>query len=121
MNTNQSESELEKNIAPFIWVKHSGIYSVCLSDVCDYKQEIFDSRANDGFIGNGYDWRSLAIIFLKEKMSEIEGKISFDCESGMFSADSMDKEVLKQFIVNFKNACENPTLIMDLFSRAELD
>lgn len=48
MNTNQSESELEKNIAPFIWVKHSGIYSVCLSDVCDYKQEIFDSRANDG-------------------------------------------------------------------------
>jgi hypothetical protein len=32
-----------------------------------------------------------------------------------------NKEALKTFIIAFKNACENETLIQDLFSRAELD
>jgi hypothetical protein len=39
----------------------------------------------------------------------------------MFCAYSSDSEKLKDFILNFKKACEDETLIKDLFSRAELD
>lgn len=39
----------------------------------------------------------------------------------MFCAYSSDSEALKEFIVSFKEACENEKLILDLFSRAELD
>jgi hypothetical protein len=39
----------------------------------------------------------------------------------MFCAYSSNSEALKQFILGFKEACENESLIQDLFSRAELD
>ncbi len=39
----------------------------------------------------------------------------------MFCAYSEDKEALKEFILQFKKVCENEVLIMDLFSRTELD
>ncbi len=39
----------------------------------------------------------------------------------MFTAYSSDQEVLKAFILAFKQACEDDQLILDLFSRAELD
>lgn len=121
MTTAEFEHDFEKNIAPFFWVEHDDSYSVCLSDVGNYQQEIFDSRADEGFEGGGYDWQSLAIVFLTEKMPQLEDVINFDSESSLFCAYSSDKEALQQFIIGFKNACEDKTLIMDLFSRAELD
>ena len=39
----------------------------------------------------------------------------------MFCAYSNDKEALVAFIRRFKAACEDKLLILDLFSRAELD
>ena len=39
----------------------------------------------------------------------------------MFCAYSENKNALKDFILRFKDACENEKLILDLFSRAELD
>jgi hypothetical protein len=54
-------------------------------------------------------------------MPELEGTVDFDPEASMFVAYSKDREALKKFILAFKEACENDTLIQDLFSRAELD
>ena len=48
--------------------------------------------ADEGFEGGGYDWNSLALVFLLEKNAR-----------------------------GFRAACEGRELITDLFSRAELD
>ena len=112
--------QFKNNIAPFIWVEQSSGASVCLN-VGEYLKEIFDTRAEEGFVGNGYDWGSLAQIFLDEKCSDLKEKINFDPEADMFCAYSKDKDALAEFILRFKNACEDNVLILDLFSRAELD
>ena len=112
--------ELKEKITPFFWVEHENSASVCLN-VGEYKAEIFQTREDEGFEGNGYDWASLAQVFLDELKPELTEIVKFDPEASMFCAYSDNKEALKDFVINFKNACENDTLIQDLFSRAELD
>jgi hypothetical protein len=114
--------DFTKAIAPFFWVDHeeSKSFSVCLNPG-DYKPEIFHSRADEGFEGGGYDWASLATVFLSEKMPELEDTVDVDPEASMFVAYSKDSEALKKFILAFKEAYEDEALIQDLFSRAELD
>ena len=110
----------EKEISPFFWVENEESASVCLN-AGKYLQEVFDTRAEEGFEGNGYDWGSLAQVFLDEKCPDMQEKIDFDPEAGMFCAYAEDKEALANFILQFKKACEDKPLILDLFSRAELD
>ena len=112
--------QFEKEITPFFWVEHEESASVCLN-VGEYLQEIFDARADEGFEGNGYDWGSLAQVFFDEQCSDLREKIDFDPEGSMFCAYSKDKNALADFILRFKKACEDKPLILDLFSRAELD
>jgi hypothetical protein len=109
----------EEKIKPFFWVEHESSVSVCLN-VGDYKTEIFQTRENEGFEGNGYDWTSLARVFLEELKPDLIGNIKFDPEADIFCAYSSDQEALKSFITSFKEVCENDTLTQDLFSRAEL-
>ncbi|KQY79639.1 hypothetical protein ASD24_20115 [Paenibacillus sp. Root52] len=114
-------STLEKELAPFIFIDaQTGSYSVILN-VGTYKQEVFESRADEGFEGNGYDWASLAAVFLEEKMPELVAVIHFDPEADMFCVYSDNKDALITFTRGFKQACEQHDLIHDLFSRAELD
>lgn len=115
-----SPQQLKETIKPFFWVEHESSVSVCLN-AGEYKDEIFETRAEEGFEGNGYDWASLADVFLNEHKPELADLIHFDPEAGMFSAYSADAAALEAFIVSFKAACENDALIQDLFSRAELD
>ena len=112
--------ELKEKITPFSWVEHGNSVSVCLN-VGEYKAEIFQTREDEGFEGNGYDWASLAQVFLDELKPELTEIVKFDPEASMFCAYSDNNEALKDFVIEFKNACENATLIQDLFSRAELD
>jgi hypothetical protein len=113
-------NDFEEKIKPFFWIQHENSVSVCLN-VGEYKTEIFQSREDEGFEGNGYDWASLAQVFLNELKPELIDIVRFDPEADMFCAYSGNREALKAFILSFKNACENRTLIQDLFSRAELD
>ena len=112
--------DFKEQIKPFFWVEHNSGASVCL-DVGGYKNEIFDTRANEGFEGNGYDWGSLAAVFIEEKQPELEEAVKLDPEAGMFCAYSSNREALTKFILGFKEMCENDDLMKDLFSRAELD
>ncbi len=112
--------KLKEAITPFFWVQHDNHASVCL-DIGTYKPHIFDTRADEGFEGNGYDWASLAQVFLQEKKPALQEKINFDPEGSMFCVYSSDLEALEEFILSFIKACEDDSLIQDLFSRAELD
>ena len=109
----------EKEIMPFFWTEHGETASVCLN-VGEYCKDVFATRSSEGFLGNGYDWESLAMVLLNEKMPELIEEIEFDSEAGMFCAYSSNKNVLKKFALEFNKLCENKKLIKDLFSRAEL-
>lgn len=111
---------LKEQIRPFFWVEHANSFSVCLN-AGEYRSEVFETRENEGFEGNGYDWASLASVFIAERMPELEEVVKFDPEAGMFCAYSSDADALKRFILSFKTACEDEILIRDMFSRAELD
>lgn len=113
--------DFDLQIQPFFWVEHeSGTASLCLYRG-RYKQALFDSRAGEGFCGSGYDWTSLAQVFLDERMPILKDTVHFDPEAGMFCAYSSSSEALRRFALAFKDTCEDDVLITDLFSRAELD
>ena len=117
------QQSFETEIKPFFWSEHADSVSLCLFDVDCYKTDVFATRADDGFEGNGYDWGSLAQVFIHEKHPEWQDIIKFDPEGSMFCVytEMQNKEVLKAFALAFKQACENDKVILDLFSRAELD
>ena len=92
-----------------------------MSDVGGYKQHIFDERADDGFEGGGYDWQSLAVVFLSERLPRLKDKIEMDSEGSMFCVYSQDRKALEDFAIAFHMVCENEAEMRDLFSRAELD
>ena len=111
------------DIAPFSWIDGENSVSVIMTEVGSFQQDIFDSRAEEGFEGGGYDWQSLAVVFLAEKMSHLAEKINFDSESSMFCAYTRkeDAPALQEFVIAFKKALDDKPLILDIFSRAELD
>ncbi|WP_340026423.1 Imm51 family immunity protein [Paenibacillus sp. FSL K6-1096] len=109
------------DVKPFIIVdQDNGGKSVILT-AGSYKTEVFAEREDEGFEGGGYDWASLAAVFLEERMPELAQLIRFDPEADMFCAYSSDGDALVKFATAFKRACEDDELIRDLFSRAELD
>ena len=87
----------------------------------EYRQEVFDTREEEGFEGNGYDWVSLALVFLEEKIPELSEAINFDPEGSMFCAYSSNVDALSRFAQGFKEFCDDIEAMKDLFSRAELD
>ncbi len=120
-DTTATESILEERLKPFMLVDHQGKSWSVILNAGIYKAELFALREDEGFEGNGYDWASLASVFLEEQMPELAGIVRFDPEADMFCAYSGNKEALEAFAAGFKTACDNDALIQDLFSRAELD
>ena len=121
-----SYEDLNKQLEPFkLMVFDEGTEDVWATLVLwlneDYKQNVFDTRQDDGFLGNGYDWNSLATVYLEEKMPELVDALSFDSEEGLFSIGSEDVEAVKKFAIRFKALCDDESEMMDLLSRARLD
>ncbi|MNO20809.1 SMI1 / KNR4 family protein [compost metagenome] len=109
------------SVAPFILVEQeNGGMSVILN-VGTYLADLFGTRADEGFEGNGYDWASLAAVYLEEHMPELADTVHFDPEADMFCAYSGNRESILSFAAGFKKACGDEALIRDLFSRAGLD
>ena len=121
-----SYEEFNKQLEPFkLMVFDEGTEDVWATLVLwlneDYKQNMFDTRQEEGFIGNGYDWNALATVFLEEEMPELMEVLSFDSEAGMFAIGSEEVEAVKKFAIGFKALCDDESAMTDLFSRATLD
>ena len=121
-----SYEDLNKQLEPFkLMVFDEGTEDVWATLVLwlneEYKQNVFDTRQEEGFLGNGYDWNSLATVFLEEKMPELVDALSFDSEARLFSIGSEDVEAVKKFAVGFKAMCDDESEMTDLLSRAILD
>lgn len=115
-----TEASFKDSIKPFSWIEHEDSYSVCLSNL-NFKSEIIQSRADEGFEGNGYDWASLASAYIDKKLPELAELIQFNSEADMFCAYSEDAVALKQFILSFKPALDNTKLMIEIFSDADMD
>ena len=121
-----SHEEFNKQLEPFkLMVFDEGTEDVWATLVLwlneDYKQNVFDTREEEGFVGNGYHWNALATVFLEEKMPELMEILSFDSEAGMFAIGSEDVEAVKQFALGFKALCDDESEMTNLFRRATLD
>lgn len=112
----KATEEFKKEIAPFFWSEYGGTFSVCLN-AGDYLQEVFEIR---GTLGSGYDWESLARVFLEDKCPDLAGKIRFDSEAGMFCACSENAATLQEFVRKFKKTCEDTSSVLNLLRFAEL-
>lgn len=115
-----SSREFTETIRPFFWSEQAHSASFCL-EAGSFRNEIFASRAAEGFEGSGYDWASLAEVFLTEMQPHLAGIVKFDPEGSMFCAYSADKEALQQFALAFRAAVADERRATDLLSRAELD
>ena len=108
---------LNDEIAPFFWVDQERGASVGLT-AGEYLQDVFESRAAEGFTGSGYDWNSLAKAYLADEPA-LRAKLQFDSQEDLFSVYCRDSEVLETFIYGFKAACEDRERIMKLFAAAK--
>lgn len=109
-----------KKLAPFILSEGASGMSLLL-DAGSYKNEVFKELSKEGSIGNGYEWASLAKIFLSEKLPNLIAEIQFDPEADMFCAYSPNKQALEEFAVAFHAMCEDEGKMRGFFSRAEID
>lgn len=115
-----TSEKFQRKIEPFKWTSGEDQYTLYLEAGSGYLTELFATRADDGFVGNGYDWEALAEIFLAEIYEGEDDSFEFDSEADTFVVYSEDGASLADFALAFKEACEDKNLIADLFSRAEL-
>lgn len=104
-------------IPPFRFVS-GPVVSVVYLESGPYLQEVFGTRADQGFAGTGFDWASLARVFLDERRPSLKPKIHLEPEPELFAAWADKESDLQDFALSFHAACEDRSLILDLFSRA---
>jgi len=107
--------------APFILMDTGKHRSLLLTDnhMAD-KAHIFEERRDEGWIGSGYDWNSIAQVVVAEQLSELRGELTFDPEGGMFSAGG-SRSALERLGSAMSKVFHCDDAIRDLLSRAELD
>ncbi|MBR1528876.1 MAG: hypothetical protein IJ642_06210 [Oscillospiraceae bacterium] len=115
-----TSEKFQRKIEPFRFSSDEEQASLSLEAGVGYLADLFATRADSGFVGNGYDWEALAEIFLAEIYEGEDDSFEFDSEADLFVVYSEDAESLADFALAFKEACEDSDLIADLFSRAEL-
>lgn len=112
---------IRDKIKPFVIVDFDEGASLQLYSVEDYKQELFDSRKDEGFTGNGYDWTRLAELYIAEKCPHIAEEIQFDPDYGMFTVYADSAALLEQFAADFKAALDDDDFIYPFFLRLGTD
>jgi len=64
--------------APFILSGKDGKYWLLLSgNHMVEKSSIFEAHG-EGWLGNGYDWNSIAQVVMAERLPELDGELDFD-------------------------------------------
>ena len=115
-----TSENFKRKIEPFKFTSDDEQYTFSLDIDDGYLADLFKTREEDGFVGNGYDWEALAEIFLAEVYEGDDDSFEFDSEAGAFIVYSEDGNSLADFALAFKETCEESERIADLFSRAEL-
>lgn len=109
------------DISPFTILDLDGAYSLILAEGSGYLEDVFEKRAGEGLLPNGYGWEALAMAFIAACCPEYEEALNFDSEAGMFCAYCDDREALEVFAGKFKAACEDRDRITEILMNADPD
>ena len=105
--------------APFLLVDMGERSELLLTDwEMLAKTRIFEER--EGWLGNGYDWTSIAEVLVAERLPHLKNSLSFDPEAGTFVAAGplpAVKSLAEQMVLVFHDDAQ----LRDLLSRAVLD
>ena len=106
--------------APFILITGEHPSLILSDNDMSLMMSVFEESEDEGWLGNGYDWTSIAQVVLEEKLSDLKDKLEFDPEAGMFSAvGSIDS--LRRLGEEMKKVFDDENLLRDFLSRAEID
>ena len=108
-----------RSFAPFVLLDEDIRMLVLTHDSMWLKQAIFEERLIDGWLGNGYDWTSLANFVIDERLVHLKGLIHFDPDDKLFSAIGPLDE-LKDLAVELRFIYFNNDRLRDLIDRAPL-
>jgi Immunity protein 51 len=81
---------------------------------------IFEERSSDGWLGNGYDWTSIARVVVEERLPDLRDELNFDPEAGTFVAIG-SITALRRLGEEMKKVFDDEASIRDILGRAELD
>jgi hypothetical protein len=73
-----------------------------------------------GWLGNGYDWTSVARVVVRERLGHLQSVLDYDPEAGMFSANG-PRSALEELGKEMLAVYNDKEQLHDLLSRAELD
>ena len=105
--------------APFIFVEGEKSCSLLLTgNPMAEKCPIFEEL--EGWLGNGYDWASVARTLVEEELPGLEGAVSFDPEADMFVAYG-PREAILRLGRAMQAVFHDDSRLRDLLSRSELD
>ncbi|MCR5806971.1 MAG: immunity 51 family protein [Oscillospiraceae bacterium] len=108
------------DISPFNAECIDGVFSLTLDIDGEYCADIFAQREDEDFEGNGYDWESIATVYLNEKAPALIPFAEFDSEAGMFCVYFEEEGPFREFVSGFIAAVNDREVLADLFSRAEI-
>lgn len=106
---------IRDKIRPFTITDYGDGAMLTLYSVEDYKQEIFDTRVDEGFTGSAEDWMRLAQLFISENMPELLEDIQFEPDADILTIYADDTIRLESLAVQFKHALDNDEYIYPLF------
>lgn len=96
-----------------------GHYCLLLSD--DHMVDLLDVFESCGQYGNGYGWAGVARSAIRSRAPELEDRVSFDPEAGMFVAYGEDPAALQSLGALLHAAWHDRTLLHTLITTGDPD
>jgi hypothetical protein len=96
-----------------------GHYCLLLSDT--HLVALLDVFEACGQYGNGYGWAGVARSAIRSRAPELEDRVSFDPEAGMFVAYGEDAEALRSLGLLLREAWQDRSVLAELIRAGDPD
>jgi hypothetical protein len=96
-----------------------GEFSLTLTD--DHMVDVMDVFAKHGYHGNGYGWEGVAQTAVAAHAPELEERLEFGPEAGMFVAYGSDQATMERLGVLLHKAFHNREFLNELLANSEPD
>ncbi|AMP15741.1 Imm51 family immunity protein [Collimonas pratensis] len=105
--------------APFFLIDGSCQALVLLDSSFEEKAHIFQERAEEGWTGNGLDWKSVAQAIIAEQLPQLTEELAFTSDADIFSV-SGSRASLIMLGLALKITFDDDHILRDILFRAKL-
>ncbi|MEG0576395.1 MAG: Imm51 family immunity protein [Bacilli bacterium] len=106
-------------ISPFEWFVDENGNAAVKINVKSHLIEVFKKHKNDGFECCGYDWCTIIMLYINEKMKKDLLSFDYDPDNENVIIISKNQVALKEFSLNFRKDYDNTHLIESLMSQVD--